>query len=666
MKRLTPNILLAALALHVAACGGGPGLSEITLRFDPGLESDFYAMPFPSDFRTLPARRAGSAHPDYWDFPNPTDSDQLDEYLSYVSVRVEGFGLNSGTYFSFTGPLGLPDWTDDEAAASLACEGPIRIVDVDPDSPFHGTCLPTQYRWIDELSLDPYLAPNSLVVAPWWGFPMRPSTTYAVLVVGALDEEGQRVEAPEELRALLEDASEDTSLADSYRPLATFLADHSEWLGEDSLAAVSAATVFTTQDPVGEMGALSAAVRKAPDLPSWNSAEGLTLLDEDHDEFVQEYPIYTGSYTALNFQEGEIPYADVGGGFVFEDGVPIPQFDERIPFALSLPNAGFEQPEAGWPVLLHSHGTGGDLFSHISSGQQRPAKLAAARGFVSIGISQPIHGERWPEGNGVSISLYSFNYFNPDAGISMFRQGALDTISLVRFVQENLAEGGVLAADYPELRIDPDNIYFLGHSQGGLTGAMILPWADEIKAWVLSGAGAGVSMTMMQREDPFVIRDAMLAALEAPETTELFDLHPLVSLIQTIVEPSDPMNYAPLWFAEATGSPASILLTEGIHDAQTPADTSEALAVAGRLPIARPYLERDVPGLELRGLESLGTPYSANAEHPDGSPLTTGLAQFDSNHWAIFNNPEAQLLYINFLWSQLRDGSPGELGGDFP
>jgi len=248
----------------------------------------------------------------------------------------------------------------------------------------------------------------------------------------------------------------------------------------------------------------------------------------------------------------------------------------------------------------------------------------------------------------------------------MFRQGAVDTLSLLRFVKENLVEGGALAEAHPNLRVDPDNIYFLGHSQGGITGAMALPFADDIKAWVLSGAGAGVSMTIMQREDPIVIRDALLGALEAPESTEIFDLHPLISLIQTIVEPSDPMNYAPLWIAQSEGPPSSVLLTEGLHDSQTPADTSEALAVAGRLPIARPYHERDVDGLKLRGLEVLSTPYSANSDHPTGTAVTAGLAQFDGDHWAIFNNSDAALLYANFLWSQLRDSPPGEIGGSFP
>ena len=46
--------------------------------------------------------------------------------------------------------------------------------------------------------------------------------------------------------------------------------------------------------------------------------------------------------------------------------------------------------------------------------------------------------------------------------------------------------------------------------------------------------------------------------------------------------------------------------------------------------------------------------------------MTTGLAQFDDNHYAIFTDGHAALLWANFLYSQVRDGAPGELDGDFP
>ena len=57
---------------------------------------------------------------------------------------------------------------------------------------------------------------------------------------------------------------------------------------------------------------------------------------------------------------------------------------------------------------------------------------------------------------------------------------------------------------------------------------------------------------------------------------------------------------------------------------------------------------------------------TVEVDEPSGAEVTAGLAQFDGNHFAIFNDSSASFLYVNFLWSQLRDGPPGEIGGSFP
>ncbi len=638
--------------LGVACLSGCPtpeerDVSDVSLIFEPGSTESFFSTPWPSDARTIEARRAGGAHPDLWDFPNPNDNDILNEYAVFGSTVIEGFGKNSPTYFWFDGRVELPASERVTARAAGRCEGPVRIVNVDRDSPRFGRCLPARWDRVDEALGDPWLEDDLVRVAPWWGFPLDSGTTYAVVLLDAQDPSGAFLQPPPGLLAqphlaVLADVLEDTT-----------------W--------VAAATVFTTQDVLSEMHALADFVLTDSDYPAWNEDEGLTLIDEEHPEHDNQYDLYDGAYTAWNFQRGEIPYEAVGGGFVWDDdGRPVPQVAERIPMVVGAPIAAHEQPVEGWPVILHAHGTGGDRWSHLSGGNLRPGLMAAARGFVSVGIPQPFHGDRWPDGNNVAVSLYSFNYFNPESGVSTFRQGALDTIALARFVREAMAEGGAIAEAHPELRIDPDRVYFLGHSQGGLTGGLAIPFAEGIDGWALSGAGGGLSMTIMQREDPFVIRDALLTGIDAPEGTMLDEMHPVVGMVQSLAELTDPINYAPSWVAQSTGEPVSVLLTEGLHDAQTPADTSEALATAGRLPIIADHFERYVDGLRLRDLEVLDDPYGGNLEHPSGVAVTTGVGQFDDDHWAIFNDIEAAALWSNFLYSMATDGAPGELGGSFP
>jgi len=643
----------------------------VKAQFDPSLAGGFWSMPWPGDQRRLRNQDGQLGGPDMTGFPNPSENGLLGTYLALSGTELDGFGLNSPIYFAFDAPVTLPAWERGAIEESASCQGPVRIMNIDEGSPGHGSCVPTRWELRSDHS-DPYLSANHVVVAPYWGFPLAESTRYAVILTDISDTDGAFLQPPTLLRELLEGNSEDATLQNIYQPLAEALGTLTDPIETSDESAnqvspaqwIASATVFTTQDATSEMEVLSEFIRSDSHYPSWEGE--LTLLNSEHEHFQTEYDIYDGDYLARNFQRGIRPYASEGGGFQFKDGVPVGMSEERIPFVIGTPRPTQTQPEQGWPVIIHSHGTTGDRFSHLTGGNLRPGFLAASRGFVSIGIPQPFHGDRWPDGNATLEGLYSFNYFNPESGRTTFRQGALDTVTAVEFVRRQMSEGGDLAQSYPNLRINPEEIYFVGHSQGGITGAIALPSTQGIKSWVLSGAGGGLSTTIMQREDPLIIRDTMLTALGTPEGTELFEMHPLVGIVQMLAETTDPINYAKNWLGGGSGDAASILLTEGIHDEQTPADTAESLAIAGGLPIARPYRERDVLGMTLAGLDAVQTPYTANTTHADGSDVTTGLAQFDRNHFAIFNDGDAALLWANFLYSQIRNGGPGELGADFP
>ena len=660
------------LLLSLSACTQAPEPSSTQALFDPELGGGFWSMPWPGDQRRTINEHGRLAGPDMSGFPNPSDNGMLNTYLALATSELDGFGLNAPINFAFNGPVTVPELSAESIAASARCEGPIRILNIDPNSADYDRCLPARWELRSEHS-DPYLAEHHLAVAPYWGFPLQESTRYAVVLSELSDQEGAMIEGPALLRALLTgQAVEQAELQDLFEPLAAALGTLPENTGAAHLAGenqdpsrwIASATVFTTQDATSEMELLSDFIRADSSYPQWQPE--LSLLEADHEEFQNEFSLYDGSYLARNFQRGSLPYASEGGGFQLKDGRPVGMSEERIPFIIGTPRPSKVQPDSGWPVLLHAHGTTGDRFSHMTGGNLRPGFLAANRGFLSIVIPQPFHGDRWPAGNETLESLYSFNYFNPESGRATFRQGALDTITLIEFVRRNMAQGGALAVAYPELRIDPEQIYFLGHSQGGITGAIALPSAQGVRGWVLSGAGGGISITMMEREDPLIIRDTILTALAAPDGTELFEMHPLLGMVQMLAETTDPINYARKWLSAEHGDPASVLLTEGLRDAQTPPATTEALAVAGGLPIAQPYLEREVLGMEFAGLEPLATPYTGNAEHDAGPLVTTGLAQFNRNHFAIFNNGDAALLWSNFLYSQVRDGGPGELGAEFP
>lgn len=668
------SLILLALVSLGSSCTATSyevrGVSTSSPILDGTLAQSFWDLPWPND-----SRRDEAGNLDLTGFPNPAESAIFDRYIEFGEQVMTGFSPNAPTYLRFDGSVSLPDWNESNIERSGACEGPVRILDVDPESPAYGTCLPARWDFIAANTADPFLAPNLVIIAPYWGFPLRGGGTYAVYLV---DLEGPSgfVMGSSALQALLTGAG-DAALQPAYRPFADYLAENalgSGLAGEEPILAegdenpvdgldvrwIAHATVFTTEDPTAEMEVLSDYAQNGPDLLTWQG--DIVTLDEDHPEFQTQFEMREGVYRAPNFQRGEIPYNEEGGGFVFEDGVPVPQLDEEIPFAVAMPRPSHEQPADGWPIILHAHGTGGDRWSHLSrSGQLSPGLLASSRGFMSIGIAQPFHGDRWPEDATGTISLLSFNFGNPESGRSTFRQGALDTLSLRRFVQEQFAEGGAVAQAYPDMRINPDKIYFLGHSQGGTTGALIIPFADGIDGWVLSGAGGGMSIVLMQRLDPVDFQSLVFVSMGSPEGTILFEMHPGIALVQTLIDVSDPINYGPRWI-RGSERRTSVLLTEGLHDEQTPPDTTEALAVSAGLPLADPYRERNVLGLDLRGLRPTDTPYSGNLENSAGVAVTGGLVQFDSNHFAIFNVGQAATLWANFLQSFVDEGTPGELG----
>jgi hypothetical protein len=365
------------------------------------------------------------------------------------------------------------------------------------------------------------------------------------------------------------------------------------------------------------------------------------------------FHLYQGRYLGPVFQHGQRPYTTEGGGFAFrEDGQPIIHSWDEMRLAVTVPLDLAAEPPRGWPVVIHQHGTGGDFLSHASSDSvMEPAAQFALAGMVGLGIEQPLHGTR---GGGENTDILSFNYFNPDSGRTNFRQGAIDALYLAQMVHTH---GGVFETpDGKEIRIDPDRIYFMGHSQGGLTGALALPFLGPyVDAAVLSGAGGGLSITLVERKDPLDIAALLATTLDFDTDEVVSEYHPAVALIQWLVDVTDPINYAPYWFSEQGPwpgkQPVSVLLYSGLEDEMTPHRTAEALAAAGRLQ----WLAPEVVGTEaqaLRGLDTSDGPLAGNAAGWNG-PITAAFSQWDApaDHFVIFDDGNAARIYREFLRS---------------
>ncbi|MFT5680048.1 MAG: pimeloyl-ACP methyl ester carboxylesterase [Myxococcota bacterium] len=584
----------------------------------------FFDRPWPSNTRTI------DGHPDLSDFPNLGEYDLLTGFIA-LGESLDGFGTNTPIYFRFDGAL--PTDLLPSPAQSRREDSAVLLVNIDRSSPRRGEIIPVE--WAFQKGETNWQPDNLLAVRPVWGFPLEGQTTYAAVVTTQV---AQPADGFSEVWAI------DHAQHAEYEPLQETL-----FQLKVPLESVAVATVFTTQDTLGDMVAISASIQQQLPIP---------VLDQELADWYSTgtFSAYTGEIVVPMWQHGEKPYATEGGGFVFdEEGEPVLYGWDRTAFAVTIPNGS--PPADGWPTVIYSHGTGGDHTTFASGSTNVPATILAEVGIAVIGISQPLHGDR---GSGVNPALYSFNYINPEAGRTMFRQGALDQVFMAELMTNRQA---VFSFEGQEIRLDPDRVAYLGHSHGGEVGAKAVPFfGDRIKAAVLSGTGGGLGITLIERNaDDFDIQSLITDTLEFDSDEVLDTFHPTVMLIQMDAESTDPINYAPYWHQRqltADASPVSVLQTEGLLDENTPPHSTEVLAGAAGTPMLAPTAQTATVQ-ELTGLIDEPTPAISNVTAWDGSAVSVGLAQFpDEGHFAIFREYEAVQLYQTFLSSSLEEEVP--------
>ncbi|MBI5608444.1 MAG: hypothetical protein HY902_06145 [Deltaproteobacteria bacterium] len=364
------------------------------------------------------------------------------------------------------------------------------------------------------------------------------------------------------------------------------------------------------------------------------------------------YWMLEASYLSPNLQQGQCPYDAPGsGGFAYDaKGEPIVDHVETLRVSVMLPVKRGADVAGKTPMVLSAHGTGGNFESYAHGGPNDIGNYLAVRGLAIASIDQPLHGPRCsPELTDMALGLKTFNYTNMVAGRGGFRQSALDSVVLTQMAVQGLLDPPAeLSPKDAEYHFDANRVSFIGHSQGGISGALVVAIEPALKAFVLSGAGAGLSLTIMQRVDPLPIAELITKMLHLDEG-ELSEFHPAVSLVQTLADVVDPLAYGHLATQRKPGvRPPHILLTEGLKDVYTPADTSEALAACIGLDVLSPLVHAS-DAMEFRATQTLIPPVTGNQER-NGFATTLLLSQWTHDgHFAIFDQDTAAWLYSNFL-----------------
>lgn len=572
----------------------------LNVRFEPSADG-FYRMPWPSDYRT-----SETGSPVLSDFPR-SGNGLVGSYRRAIESGIVGFSTLPVFYAAIDADPGIESLPDPDE--TIYWDSVVQLVELGEGC---GTRVPLEVDYRAEG--DTFLDDSMLRAAPVPGFYLKPATTYAFVVLRTFgNDAGLSASAGTEFEQAMSGTHSDAALNASFAPLRSCMP--SAALFESTIAVAS---VFTTQDPVFEMRAIRDFVMdparvESPEIVEW------TFSEEDSTD---RYDVWYGLYRTPVFQQGNSPYTSTGGGISFDEtGAPVVARYEDVPFSIAWP----ADAEGPLPVMLWVDGTGADQTSHIGDD---PFVEAIRRGFAVANYQPQFHSGR--AGQVGNEELSTFNYVNPEAGRNVFRQQAADTVYFLRLLRESAAD----LEGVPELI--EDQIVYGGHSQGALIGVMVAAIEDSFRGFFLNGVGATLSITIVERSDPFDIRELIGQFLGvAPEGIDR--MHPVVQLAQLGGDVVEPGNYARYWAGWDTNPGGNhVLFTNGNEDTTTPVGSVNSLIIASdAAPIAPPGWEVDPHEVWDRSAEQL--PIEGNRVSLDGSPLTiAALLAAGNGHFTIY------------------------------
>lgn len=616
-------------------------------------EGDFFRLPYPND------ALLSDDGLDLDDFPVPgTGVLGVDPVKLYVDALKDedGWGAYTTVYFRFSGALNVFDGNSTRLD--------VAWVDVTPGAPEFGSSV--GLGWYYSGGGNNYLCHNWIGVRRPRGYPLLPGHTYAVWITTDLTaEDGSEVTpSPNLLSVLADQAPTDPILArvhDAYAPFRDYLAGQ----GLSPFSVLTAA-VFTVDGVRDTMSDLADAVEPLPPpalARTWVKCEdGQDSPCPDHEgprncgSGAKEYDEYHAVVKLPNFQTGTLPYEqpEDGGGIEIQSDPPT----EDVCLALTVPTG--TMPEAGWPLVVFAHGTGGSFRSHVESAVAGELSVASVP-FAVLGIDQVSNGARRGDSTAGPDELF-FNFMNPAAARGNPLQGAVDQISLAKFAA--VIDG----SEGTPTKIDPTKLVFFGHSQGATEGSLMLPYADAYKAAVLSGNGASLMNALTTKTEPVDIAGLMPIALSDLQglSGDIAEYHPVLSLLQHWIDPADPLNFARYAGAEPLQNHVGkhVFQSYGTNDHYSPPLTLALYAKAGVLTLLEPA-EDDLEELFGIALATSSTPISGNAQ---GGTLTLGMRQYEAatdsdGHFVVFDVPQANEDAVNFL-SQAVSGQLPVIGGE--
>lgn len=526
----------------------------------------FYTMPYPNDVRM----RAGTI--DRAGFPGadvmPEPGEMLGRYLSAVREDGAAFGPNSAVIFRFSGTVdfGTLDFGGDDPN--------FLFVDITPNGESRGRS--PRSRFYATGGRDRYICNNWLGIRPSEGTPLTYGNTYAVVFRrGLTDDNGTPLEPSPDQEALLGGVPPvHPALVAAWQRYAPLR----DWLAEDGIPSedIIAAAVFTVGDPRARLAVVRDAVHAAPSP----AVEEAVACDGGASPCAERSCPAAGGATREyharlslpGFLQGVPPYADWGGEAVYVDGAPRVQRAESVCAVLTTPSG--DAPAGGWPVAIFAHDLGGEARTAVDAGL---ADRLAEAGWATLSYDGVLQGARHG-GDGLPDAAAAAAVLDEPARPGLMRdqmvQGAADLFALVRLLQGGveLPGGGALSTE---------QLAFVGHGRGGVYGVPFLAYEPAIRAGVLAAVGGDLVDWLQKRTAP---RNLAAELLQAFAERDFNGMHPALHLMQTWLDPRDPVHYGTLLRRPPEGLAGKHLLyLYGHEDPITPPSTMNHMALALRL-----------------------------------------------------------------------------------
>jgi hypothetical protein len=234
----------------------------------------------------------------------------------------------------------------------------------------------------------------------------------------------------------------------------------------------------------------------------------------------------------------------------------------------------------------------------------------------------------------LTVNLGFFQAFHNFVGIrDNFRQTYADLLSLVRLIQGHSIDTALGTT------INDGEIFYMGHSLGGLMGSGFVPIEPDLQASLLNATGGGLTGQLFINSSIGGGAQSLvngILGLDPANLPDQFSFQP--NIVQSIIDPADGINSASLLLNPDAGGPRNVIQVEDFGDQVVPNQANEALALAAGLPIFDPFVQN--LHQSALSLPIVSTPRTVSANVAAGAATAALLQNGPATHAAsIIDSP---------------------------